>query len=400
MFGPLCFSNCKQINNSICFENNNIVTECILCNLKFEIVKQQDKLLSHIFNDHQLVIADVSCIANLHSYLNFWKHRLKSTPLQNVCSTLLLDVEKNKQIDKNQKYFLLSDVLPEDRELREGLQKKRLEWALDQQKKEREDINFKRGCLFCRQMLEGTRLKYIDHLSSQHNLNLGRSYNLVFIDKLIDKIEGKMENLQCLYCEKVFKDRNVLKEHMRKKLHKRINPENKDYDCFYIINYLEMGKNTKKESKANENFKGSSDSEDEADWSDWKEEEDECIVCLFCNKTSNNWNELMQHISKSHHFSFEMNTKNLDFYQKVKLVNYIRRQVHRQTCINCDTHCDSNEILLMHMGDDQHFFMPSSHLWDQPEYFFPTYENDTFLSQIEDNEAENDLDITKLGYYL
>lgn len=32
---------------------------------------------------------------------------------------------------------------------------------------------------------------------------------------------------------------------MRKKLHKRINPENKEYDRFYIVNYLEMGKTWK-----------------------------------------------------------------------------------------------------------------------------------------------------------
>lgn len=49
--------------------------------------------------------------------------------------------------------------------------------------------------------------------------------------------------LQCLYCERIFKDRTVLKEHMRKKQHKRINPENEKYDRYYIINYLEMGKN-------------------------------------------------------------------------------------------------------------------------------------------------------------
>lgn len=29
---------------------------------------------------------------------------------------------------------------------------------------------------------------------------------------------------------------------MRKKLHKRINPENKGYDEFYIVNYLEQDK--------------------------------------------------------------------------------------------------------------------------------------------------------------
>ncbi len=34
----------------------------------------------------------------------------------------------------------------------------------------------------------------------------------------------------------------VLKEHMRKKFHKSINPHNKAYDKFYINNYLEPEK--------------------------------------------------------------------------------------------------------------------------------------------------------------
>lgn len=50
-------------------------------------------------------------------------------------------------------------------------------------------------------------------------------------------------SLRCIYCEKTFTDRNVLKEHMRKKLHKRINPANKSYDRFYVVNYLEIDKN-------------------------------------------------------------------------------------------------------------------------------------------------------------
>ena len=44
--------------------------------------------------------------------------------------------------------------------------------------------------------------------------------------------------LECLFCEKSFKDRQTLKDHMRKKQHKKINPKNKEYDKYYIINYL------------------------------------------------------------------------------------------------------------------------------------------------------------------
>lgn len=42
----------------------------------------------------------------------------------------------------------------------------------------------------------------------------------------------------CIYCNKEFKDFVMLKEHMRKKNHKRIDPKDKSYDQFYMINYL------------------------------------------------------------------------------------------------------------------------------------------------------------------
>lgn len=45
-------------------------------------------------------------------------------------------------------------------------------------------------------------------------------------------------SLQCLFCEKTFKDRQTLKDHMRKKQHRKINPKNKEFDKYYLINYL------------------------------------------------------------------------------------------------------------------------------------------------------------------
>ena len=60
-----------------------------------------------------------------------------------------------------------------------------------------------------------------------------RNYIIISVDRF---------SLICIYCEGTFKDRMVLKEHMRKKFHKSINPHNKAYDKFYINNYLEPEK--------------------------------------------------------------------------------------------------------------------------------------------------------------
>lgn len=92
-------------------------------------------------------------------------------------------------------------------------------------------------------VLLGNRHSYIFHLSEQHNLQLGRPENLVFVDELIEKIAATFEALKCLYCKKTFPDMFTLKEHMRKKIHKRINKRNKSYDKYYVKNYLNLDEN-------------------------------------------------------------------------------------------------------------------------------------------------------------
>lgn len=59
-------------------------------------------------------------------YVSYWRTRLRNNVLKEFCSTVLVDIEKDGEILKDQEYFLLSDVLPEDRQLREGLQQQRL----------------------------------------------------------------------------------------------------------------------------------------------------------------------------------------------------------------------------------------------------------------------------------
>lgn len=41
---------------------------------------------------------------------------------------------------------------------------------------------------------------------------------------------------------------------MRKKLHKRINPANSEYDRFYIVNYLEVGKSWRAIEKEDDRY--------------------------------------------------------------------------------------------------------------------------------------------------
>lgn len=69
----------------------------------------------------------------------------------------------------------------------------------------------------------------------------------------------------------------------------------------------------------------------------------------------------------THGFDFASSTKRLDFYQKVKLVNYIRRQVHNKRCIVCDLSLETMEELRDHMNKEDHYKLPDVKIFDQPE---------------------------------
>ena len=50
----------------------------------------------------------------------------------------------------------------------------------------------------------------------------------------------------------MFPDRQTLKDHMRKKQHRKLNPDNSVYDKYYIVNYLELGKTWREVDKEEE----------------------------------------------------------------------------------------------------------------------------------------------------
>jgi len=276
----------------------------------------------------------------------------------------------------------------------------RLEFVLKVQEEERKNSLFSRGCLFCRQIFTSSS-QLFDHMAFDHNFSVGQPDNLVFVKEFLDSIESKLEQLLCLHCEKVFKSREVLKEHMRKKMHKKINPKNKEWDKFYLVNYLEFGKNW--EDMAREEDGGvrgeeelpsgwdvdDKDAEDN-DWSDWRGDHGGA-VCLFCPATYQDTKELVNHMNIVHGFDF-LKLKSelkLNFYQQVKMINYIRRSVHLNTCIGCADMFDSKEKLVEHMTWSNHHQPGSAADWDQPQYYFPTYENDNLLFGLEDPDGDD-----------
>ncbi|ELU04760.1 hypothetical protein CAPTEDRAFT_91094 [Capitella teleta] len=355
---------------------------CLMCDFSFCVEETPDKYLLHLITEHKIVISDVKLIADFVKYTTYWKDRFFKGQLVDFCSVIQTN-SLETDTDPSEFYYLLCDTLPEDKELRIRLQKEKLEEVLNQQKFEREDPNFEHMCLFCREIFTGNRNELFEHMANDHSFSIGHSDNLVYTTELLDHLDEKLHSLQCLFCDKIFKDRSVLKEHMRKKQHKRINPKNTKYDKYYIINYLELGKNW--ESLQSEEDQEIEESEAD-DWSDWNECAGSHVVCLLCEHTSNSSSSLIAHMKDAHHLDLDAMKEGLNFYQQVKLINFIRRQTHQRICFFCDEEFASKEGLQRHLVESSHVSMtPASEAWDQPQYFFPTYEDDNLLCLLEDS---------------
>ena len=59
----------------------------------------------------------------------------------------------------------------------------------------------------------------------------------------------------------------------------------------------------------------------------------------------------------------------LRFYQQVKLVNYIRREIHQCRCYGCQEKFASRCEVLRHVVDAGHAMtLPEMSTWDQPQF--------------------------------
>lgn len=155
---------------------------------------------------------------------------------------------------------------------------------------------------------------------------------------------------------------------MRKKLHKRINPQNKNYDKYYIVNYLELDKTWEAIEQEDDKYalpRGVQDNDDE-EYFDWNDTGDQ-IICLFCKSKETDINTLCTHMEISHKFIFSEVIQNLDFYQRIKLVNYIRHQIHNNKCIHCSESCEDQTKLKLHLDAENHYKLPQLSVYDQPE---------------------------------
>ncbi|XP_030375472.1 zinc finger protein 277 [Scaptodrosophila lebanonensis] len=398
--------------SSVIKPTRNTAIKCLKCDKVYIFPADKDDCLAHLYLEHRLVIADVDEVALLEEYLQYWEQEFQTHEFEQYCTTLFLDQLPDGTYAKNEKYYLLCDILPQDYELRHRLQQQCLSAALQRHQFELTDRSFSKECLFCRTVINGLRSEYLDHLFEKHFLLVGKPEKLVYVDELLERLETNLEKLICLYCEKTFKDRPTLKEHMRKKGHKRINPNRREYDKYFLINYNRTSAPTnrkqqpqkqrqKRQTSGTEQDDASvdfdkhfarpdSDCEHDSDWSDWAGDGDfPTLKCLYCSQDETQFSTLKEHMVQSHRFDFDAATSALNFYQRVKVINYVRRQICMLRCVRCDLQFDDEELLSEHMAQEAHYSIAERSSWDKPEFFFPYLENDGLLCVLDDSTGDD-----------
>lgn len=80
-FGPLTLH--QKVEKPNIFKNNE-PQECVcpLCDENYILPTSEKDMLTHLYMEHRLVIADVNQIADLPNYIKYWKSRFKGIYLK------------------------------------------------------------------------------------------------------------------------------------------------------------------------------------------------------------------------------------------------------------------------------------------------------------------------------
>lgn len=396
---------------------------CALCPLDGFSSRFSSKIVSHLCEVHHVTIENPEEVADLQRYIDAY---FKEGALSSSSAG---------------REVVLGCRLAGDEALRGRLSSDRIRDVVSQQEMERDDSTFSRKCLFCRVVVEGRRVDLLNHMFEEHGFSVGHPYNLVFVDRFLEVLTDKLSLLRCIYCDKLFKNRMVLQQHMRKKKHFKVSEKNCEYDAFYAVNYLSPGKTWKdlveddeeedeahsgrrgKVEEVDEESEGRGDEEEEAQesmrsgslalserlmtlekkaeslcgWEELTAGDDEAagwsrsVTCLFCQEAFDEPEDCLRHCSGAHVGWPDLReTSTLDFYGRVRLINFIRRRVLDCRCPMCDEKVESAESLVRHMTAERHFGIPPLEKFSEAQYMIPVEESDPLLTFDYSDESEDE----------
>lgn len=275
------------------------------------------------------------------------------------------------------------DRFPHDADVRRELHMAMLKGLLQTQQLERATVHQQpRGCLFCSEQCADLA-DLFQHMFHEHRFNIGRLDNLVFVDAFLNALEELMRvRKQCIFCRESFRNGTCLRKHLKSKGHYRINAKDERWDRHYLVNYVNLSKIG---GAANDPPDADADDMDEDGWEDLTDELDLQTQCLFCEELCEDPEGCFQHMDTHHSFNLPrlQTGHRLDFYQTLKLLNYLRHcQRYDVDPFVEDAPCNPIDTAAR-FGREE---LPDSRLWDRPEYYFPLYDDDPLLTAIDDGE--------------
>jgi hypothetical protein len=315
--------------------------------------------VSHLESKHELQVED--CDSVLPYMLHYLRNRVDFELARTASKT---DLECTNNVSMQIDHAL-------DLELRMNSCQDNLKEILDQQKAEFE-ADFCEMCLFCSNHIEHLDA-YFAHLYDAHNFSIGLLDNLVFYSRYLALLRTKLNGRQCIYCEKVFNDHITLRKHMRKKKHVKVNPSNPVYDCFYIKNY---GFNTMVDIEDDVEVEDSGN-----EFEEWDDQVFSDTKCLYCIEKFKVPEDALMHMRLIHGVDLlgirGLNEFELDYYTRIKYINYVRSETGQGRCWGCDFRTDSVSTLYEHLTSCEHelVVLPKYDTY----YLFPAEEDDPLL---------------------
>lgn len=349
--------------------DDKTVFMCFLCD---HCTKNIKSFLDHLLDEHLFFFHNPLQIPLLDQYCRYLK--IQSWP----CINVLVDGTCYQTIDVDS----LQDI-----EIRKNLHRKRLEAVLRIHKDEQTVKHYGIKCLFCPEEFNGTWHQYLRFLLEEHQLDLGRPSNLVYINDFFDILRQKFENNICIYCNTEFPNLRTLKAHLQRKNHAKIPKNNPLYNRFYIINYLELDGTihnaeliSKRETPlikhALEDFNNEITCE---------------TCCLLCDFIFKTIDLCIDHMHKEHKFLFSeiYETLNKDLYSCIKMINYIRYCKIRSICYLCNK--DVKGTYSEHITSHNNPIPPKlPDAANKEKFLIPVIDSDPLLTVIETTEYDDD----------
>ena len=272
--------------------------------------------LQHLRSFHNQYVFKEEEIYERRGYFIHWKNYLSKTSENIPC---LYSFGTNQGNDKI---------------VREMLKIIKIKKLLSWQDYERNDRYYQRPCFVCPRRITGTRHDFVNHLCEDHNVKLGNPQDLVNIHEFIDLLESEVKSNKCFHCSGVFSlgvfnhFKDVLNGNKR---YLHVNKNNKEYDQFYLVNYLEPGKDWKdlvirRGSNWRCPINYSTDEDEAGSFSGWTDKK-ELAICLICKHACHGVDRVFEHMKNEHRFDFKVVTAEMEYYDIIKMVNFIRRVV-------------------------------------------------------------------------